>query len=57
MPDTESLCSKEPIVNGPQEVPAHTKEILNRSVHREEALHLALALPGRLGETSARLLA
>ena len=45
------------MVNGPQVVAAHTKEILNRSVHREKALrlrsgfeapHLALALPGRL---------
>ena len=42
------------MMNGLQEVAAHTKEILNRSVHREKALrlrsrfkalHLALALP------------
>ena len=53
-PDPERLCSEEPMMNGLQEVAAHTKEILNRSVHREKALrlrsrfkalHLALALP------------
>ena len=44
-------------MDGPQEVAADTKEILNRSVHREKPLHvgsgfepahLALPLPGRL---------
>ncbi len=53
-PDPERLCSEEPMMNGLQEVAAHTKEILNRSVHRKKALrlrsrfkalHLALALP------------
>ena len=53
-PDPERLCSEVPMMNGLQEVAAHTKEILNRSVHREKALrlrsrfkalHLALALP------------
>ncbi len=56
-PDTEGPCPQEPMMDGPQEVAADTKEILNRSVHREKALrlrrgfeapHLALALPGRL---------
>ena len=59
-PDPERLCSEEPMMNGLQEVAAHTKEILNRSVHREsalrlrsrcKALQLALALPDRLGGT------
>ena len=53
-PDPERLCSEEPMMNGLQEAAAHTKEILNLSVHGEKtlrlrrrfkALHLALALP------------
>ena len=51
-------------MDGPQEVTADTKKILNGSVHREkplrlgnglEAAHLTLPLAGRLCETSARL--
>ena len=56
-PDTEGLGPQEPMMDGPQEVAADTKEILNRSVYREKPLHvgsgfepahLALPLPGRL---------
>ena len=56
-PDTEGLCSQEPMMDGPQEMAADTKEILHGSVHREKSLrvgtgfepaHLALPLPGRL---------
>ncbi len=56
-PDTAGLCSQEPMMDGPQEVAADTKEILDRTVHREKPLrvgsrfepaHLTLPLPGRL---------
>ncbi len=33
-PDTEGLCSQEPMMDGPQEVTADTKEILDDTVHR-----------------------
>ncbi len=56
-PDTEGPCSQEPMMDGPQEMAADTKEILDGSVHREkplrvgsrfESAHLTLPLPGRL---------
>ena len=56
-PDTAGLCSQEPMMDGPQEVAADTKEILDGAVHREKPLrvgrrcepaHLTLPLPGRL---------
>jgi hypothetical protein len=54
MPDMESLCSQEPMMDGPQEVAADPKEVVHGPVHREnplrvrsrlDATHLALALP------------
>ena len=56
-PDTKGLCSQEPMMDGPQEVAADTKEILDGAVHREKPLrvrggletpHLAFPLPGWL---------
>jgi hypothetical protein len=56
-PDTEGLGSQEPMMDGPQEVAADPKQILNGSVHREKPLrlasgfepaHLSFSLPGRL---------
>ena len=56
-PDTEGLCSQDPIMEGPQEVATDTEEILNGPMHREKPLrvrggfepaHLPFPLRGRL---------
>ena len=39
-PDTESPCSQEPMMDGPQEVAADTKEIRDGAVHREKPLRV-----------------
>ena len=57
IPDVKRARSQQAVVNGSEQVAPHTKDILHRPVHRQEALrvsdrfepsHLALALPRRL---------
>ena len=57
MPHMERTRSQQAVVGSPQQVTSNTEEILNESVHRQEALrvsgrleapHLALTLSGRL---------